>query len=80
MAGMNTTAGVYQTRDVGFVRLHYNGGNPDGIFCCRIHVSASEIQFLYVGVFPSVNDNNGVGANGDGTSVWIPSEVHPTVL
>ncbi len=78
--GTSTTAGVYQERDDGVVRLHYNGGNPDGIFFCQIRVSATDIQTLYVGVYPSVNDNNGAGANGDGKSVWIPSEIHHTVV
>ncbi len=64
----STSSGVYQTRAVGVVRMHYNGGNPDGIFFCRIRVSASVIQTLYVGVYPSVNDNNGIGVNGDGKS------------
>ncbi len=76
-----TNAGVYQTRDTGVVRLHYNDGNPDGIFYCRIRVSATELQTLYVGVYPSVDDHpNGVGANGDGKSVWNPSEIHHNVV
>ncbi len=65
----STSSGNYQTRDDGVVRYHYNGGNPDGIFFCRIRVSATEIQTLYVGVYPSVNGNNGSGANGDGKPV-----------
>ncbi len=76
----STSSGVYQTRDTGVVRMHYNGGNPDGIFFCQIRVSASLIQTLYVGVYPSVDDDNGVGVNGDGKSVWIPSEIHHTVV
>ncbi len=75
-----TSSGVYQTRDGGVVRMHYQGGNPDGIFFCEIRVSASVIQTLYVGVYPSVNDNNGGGVNGNGKSVWIPSEIHLTVV
>ncbi len=66
-----TSNGWYQTRDTGVVRLHYNGGNPDGIFFCRIRVSATEVQTLYVGVYPSVNDNNGAGVNGNGESVFV---------
>ncbi len=65
----STSKGVYQTRDTGVVRLHYNGGNPDGIFFCVIRVSATELQTLYVGVYPSVDDKNGHGVNGDGKSV-----------
>ncbi len=65
----STTSGAYQTRDDGVVRLHYNGGNPDGIFFCLIRVSAIEIQTLYVGVYPSVDDDNGSGVNGNGKSV-----------
>ncbi len=61
--------GFYQTRGGGVVRLHYNGGNIEGIFLCEIRVSATELQTLYVGVYPSVNDNNGAGVNGDGKSV-----------
>ncbi len=76
----STSSGIYQTRDTGVVRMHYNDGNPDGIFFCQIRVSASVIQTLYVGVYPSVNDNNGAGVNGDGKSVWIPSEIHHTVV
>ncbi len=64
-----TTSGIYQVRDDGVVRLHYNGGNPDGIFFCRIRISASVIQTLYVGIYPSVNDGSGSGVNGDGKSV-----------
>ncbi len=75
-----TISGIYQTRDAGVVRLHYNGGNPDGIFFCEIRISATELQTLYVGVYPSTNDNNGGGVNGDGKSVWIPSEIHHTVV
>ncbi len=69
----STSSGVYQTRDVGVVRMHYHGSNSDGIFFCQIRVSASVIQTLYVGVYPSADDNGqpggGVGANGDGKSV-----------
>ncbi len=65
----STSSGVYQERDDGVVRLHYQGGNPDGIFFCQIRVSESEVQTLYIGVYPSVNDNNGAGVNGNGKSV-----------
>ncbi len=62
--------GIYQSRADGVVRLHYNGGNSEGIFFCRIRVSATELQTLYVGVYPSVDDNNAPDAvNGDGKSV-----------
>ncbi len=66
--------GWYQTRDTGVVRLHYNGGNSEGIFLCRIRVSATEVQTLYVGAYPSVNDNNGGGVNGDGESVFVANK------
>ncbi len=64
-----TSSGVYQTRDDGVVRMHYQGGNPDGIFFCQIRVSAGEVQTLYIGVYPNATDNSGSGANGDGKSV-----------
>ncbi len=64
----STSSGVYQTKDSGVVRLHYNGGHPAGIFYCEIRVSATELQTLYIGVYPSVNDSNGAGVNGDGKS------------
>ncbi len=77
----STSSGFYQTRKTGAVRLHYNnGGILEGIFYCRILVSASELQTLYVGVYPSVNDNDGGGVNGDGKSVRIPSKIHHTVV
>ncbi len=62
-----------QVRDVGVVRLHYNGhGTSEGIFFCQIRVSATEHQTLYIGIYPSVNDNDRVGAiNGDGESVYL---------
>ncbi len=65
------------------MRLHYNGGNPEGIFFCRIRVSATELQILYVGVYPSVTDNNGAGANGDGKSqksftLWYKTNKYQT--
>ncbi len=63
----STADGVYQTRGDGVVILHYRGRNPDGIFFCRIRAS-SETQTLYIGVYPSVNDSNGEGVNGDGKS------------
>ncbi len=71
----NTYNGWYQTRADGVVRLHWNGGTLEGIFFCQIRVSATELQTLYVGVYPSVTDNKGAGVNGDGKSVWIPSEI-----
>ncbi len=73
--------GWFQTRANGVVRLHYNGGTSEGIFLCRIRVSATDLQTLYVGVYPTVDDNNPPGAvNGNGKSVWIPSEIHHTVV
>ncbi len=65
----HTSAGMYQTRDDGVVRLHYHGGNPDGIFFCQILVSTTALQTLYIGIYPRVNDNNGAGVNGDGKPV-----------
>ncbi len=77
----STSSGIYQTRDTGVVRMHYRGGNTDVIFFCLMRDSASLIQTLYVGVYPNVGDHpNGAGVNGDGKSVWIPSEIHPTVV
>ncbi len=55
-------AGWFQTRGGGVVRLHYNGGSNEGIFLCVIRVSATELQTLYVGVYPTVDD--GIGGNG----------------
>ncbi len=63
---INTGAGGwYQTRATGVVRLHWNGGTIEGIFFCEIRVSATDIQTLYVGVYPTVDD----GFGGDGKSV-----------
>ncbi len=75
----STSSGWYQTKANGVVRLHWNGGKPEGIFFCVIRVSASELQALYVGVYPSVNDNSGAGVNGDGKSqksftLWYKSD------
>ncbi len=64
-----SSGGQQQTRDDGVVRVHYNGGNPDGIFFIWIRVSATELQTLCVGVYTSVNDNRGAGANGDMVTV-----------
>ncbi len=61
-----SASGIYQTRGDGVVRLHYNGGKADGIFLCRIRAFATELQIVYVGVYPSVDDSFGVGVNGDG--------------
>ncbi len=36
-----SSGGQDQTRDGGVVRVHYNGGNPDGTVFCRIRVTAS---------------------------------------
>ncbi len=63
------SGGFYQTRGDGVVRLHYNGGNADGIFRCQIRISTSVIQTLFVGVYPRMDDNSGAGVNGDGKSV-----------
>ncbi len=68
------SGGWFQTRDTGVVRMHYNGGNSEGIFLCRIRVSAAAgdlgLQTLYIGVYPSEDDNNAPSAvNGDGKSV-----------
>ncbi len=74
---VNTGAGGwYQTRDDGVVRLHYNGGTSEGILFCRVRASATELQTLYVGVYPTVDD----GVGGNGKSVGIPSEIHHTVV
>ncbi len=61
--------GWFQTRDDGVVRLHYNSGTAEGIFFCEIRVSATDIQTLYVGVYPSMDDMSGGVPNGDGKSV-----------
>ncbi len=67
---ISSTTGWGQIRDAGVVRLHYNDGNSEGIFLCQIRVSATDLQTLYVGVYPSVDDHpNGAGVNGDGKSV-----------
>ncbi len=60
--------GWFQTRANGVVRLHYNGGTNEGIFFCEIRVSANELQTLYIGVYPTVDDG-GADAGGDGKSV-----------
>ncbi len=67
---VNTGSGNWhQTRDGGVVRLHHTGsGTSEGIFLCVIRVSATELQTLYVGVYPSVDDG-GADASGDGKSV-----------
>ncbi len=59
--------GWYQSRDTGVVRLHQHssGAKLEGIFICEIRVSATELQTLYVGIYPSVSD----GTGGDGKSV-----------
>ncbi len=73
--------GIYQTRDVGIVRMHNDGrGGADGMFYCQIRVSGTELQTLYVGIYPSVGDNIGLGVNGNGKSVCIPSEIHHSIL
>ncbi len=61
--------GWYQTRANGVVRLHYNYGTNEGIFFCWIRVSASVIQTLYIGVYPTVDDMDGGVPNGDGKSM-----------
>ncbi len=66
--GMGINDAWYQTPDDGVVRLHYDGGANEGIFFCRIRVSTGELQTLYVGVYPSV-DNGGADTGGDGKSV-----------
>ncbi len=64
------SGGWFQTRDIGVVRLHYNGGTAEGIFFCEIRVSATDILTLYIGVYPSEDDNSAPSAvNGDGKSV-----------
>ncbi len=66
---VNTGAGgLYQTRDTGVVRLHYNGGTAEGIFFCQIRASATDLQTLYVGVYPTVDDG-GADAGGNGKSL-----------
>ncbi len=70
----SSTTGWGQIRAAGVMRLHYNGGNSEGIFLCQIRVSAAAgdlgLQTLYIGVYPSTTDNNAVNAvNGDGKSV-----------
>ncbi len=69
IVSIKTNSSHYQTRDVGVVRFHYNGGGADGIFYCRIRVSTGDLQTLYIGVYPSVDDEGGEGVNGDGKSV-----------
>ncbi len=66
----STNIGWYQSRaSTGVVRLHYNGGTAEGIFFCQIRVSATDLQTLYVGVYPSVDDMNGGVPNGVSKSV-----------
>ncbi len=62
-----SSSGWYQSRDTGVVRLHlhFSGTTSEGIFFCEIRVSATDIQTLYVGVYPLVDD----GFGGDGKSV-----------
>ncbi len=67
---VNTNSGGwFQTRANGVVRLHYNGGTLEGIFFCQIRVSATDLQTLYVGIYPSVDDMGGGVPNGVGKSV-----------
>ncbi len=47
-----SSGGQHQIRGDSAVRLHYNGGNPDGTFFCRIRVSATELQTLLLGYIP----------------------------
>ncbi len=61
--------GWIQTRDTGVVRLHYYGGTAEGIFFCRIRVSGSELQTLYVGIYPNVSDGIGVEPNDNGKNL-----------
>ncbi len=61
--------GWFQTRGAGVVRLHYNGSTNEGIFFCEIRVSATELQTLYIGVYPTVDDMGGGVPNGDGKSM-----------
>ncbi len=60
--------GWFQTRASGVVRLHYNGGTAEGIFFCEIRVSATDLQTLYIGIYPLVDDMSGGVPNGVGKS------------
>ncbi len=74
-AVLTASSGWFQSRDDRVVRLRLDdsGATAEGIFFCKIRVSADAgdlgLQTLYIGVYPSVDDGGANAVNGNGKSV-----------